>query len=191
MANIHSEQIQRLTEREDFSPLGYIFDSHHVLIGTIDDTSESALAISLLGQPLCDEAYPEPGDTGNEHYYRLCDRLQQMGYFVVDAEWWRQRIEPGYSIEAIPLPADSAPQEKPVKADSCPDRILPNPLQAWVALIYPKGADRETTLPVERSVFWAADREEAEAIAARLSSEQSFDAEWNVYQDDDEAESLA
>jgi len=136
MAKIHSEQIRRLTEREDLSPLGYIFDAQNILVGTIDDTSESALAIGLVGHLLCDEEYPESGDTGNEHYYRLCDRLQQMGYSVLDAEWWRQRIEPGYSIEAIPFPGVPAPQEKPLTADpyGCVRCATERNSQSWLLM---------------------------------------------------------
>ncbi len=83
--------------------LGYVFDRNGVLVGYVVDTSESVAALSLLDFAFCDEVYPESREEETfACYVRMCDRLGDLGYTVVDAEWWRKKREPSYSIASLP-----------------------------------------------------------------------------------------
>jgi hypothetical protein len=99
MTKQHAQQIHEFEQRTHNQELGYIFNSDSILVGFITDTSESWAALSLTGEHLSPELYPEPEN--DERYYEQAAQVEQLGYRVIDGEWWKSRVDENYSIKEL------------------------------------------------------------------------------------------
>lgn len=97
----HRDQIDAYLQVQS-EPHGWVFDQNDILVGTIEDTSESFICLSLLGN-IIDEVWPEAGRiSSNENYYEVASALSTKGYQIINAEWWYRKLHPDYSIESLP-----------------------------------------------------------------------------------------